>query len=246
LSEILWSPDQYSGEASVAVTATQLDDRIVPSASGRRRILSAWIEFFSTHKTAIKELHLRSRVPQELLDSLIGQPQLATVHLKWGPYRDISVLSSLPLLSKLTLGGATALGSLEPLRDRASLVDLSVAQGHRITDLSPISSLLNLVDLRFAGYIGSDKLVRLEDLCWVEPLATLRSLDLGGARLVNPDLSPLLRLPRLEELRLPLRRQYRAQVFELASTSPAFAELAAEYTAYDAYVSLTRPTPPRG
>lgn len=232
--EFLWHPDQYAGQRRVVVTATQLDDR-VRTAAERHRILSAWIEFFSSCPTGITEIDLRSRVPQLLLDSLSGQPQLRSLRLKWGPYRDIGVIASMPHLAQLSLGGATALESLGPLRNRSSLKELTVAQGHRISDLSPISSLPSVADLWFGGYIGSDRTVQLADLRWVAPLASLQSLGIPGTRLIDPDLSPLLELPRLDSLRLPLRRDLRAQVFHFASRSPVFAAVAAEYTAYEAW-----------
>ncbi|KAF2413379.1 hypothetical protein B1729_10010 [Microbacterium sp. B35-04] len=237
-ADALWHPDQYRGESAVAVTATQLDHKVA-SPGERRRIYAAWIDFFSS-PTPITVLDLRSRVPQELLDSLRGQPQLEALHLKWGPYRDIGVVGQLPALATLALGGATALESVEAIRGRDGLIALTVEQAHRVTDPSPISTLRNLRDLAYGGYVGSDKPVVLENVRWIEPLKELRSLDLPGTRLLDADVSPLLELSSLEELNLPLRRTYRAQVFEFAATSRAFAGLAAKYTAYDEWSSEMR------
>ena len=56
-----------------------------------------------------------------------------------------------------------------------------------------------------------------------------RVVSASRTRLLDADLSPLLELPNLEQLRIPLRRQYRKQVFELAQTSAVFAKVAADF-----------------
>ena len=90
------------------------------------------------------------------------------------------------------------------------------------------------------GYPGSDKSVVLPDLNWIRSLRELRTLALPGIRLLDPDLSPLLELPKLERLRLPLRRQFRKQVFDLAQKSSVFADVAEEYEALDAWKASMR------
>ena len=110
-----------------------------------------------------------------------------------------------------------------------------------MADISPISTLTNLEDLCFGNaYPGSDKSVVLPDLAWLPPLKNLKRLALPGTRLLDSDLSPLLDLPSLESLRMPLRRQYRAQVFALAPTHPLLAQLASEYTSFDEWTTSTR------
>ena len=66
----------------IHVQATQLD-RKVASAAKRRRIFTDWVAFFSTTTTAITSLHFVSRVPQDLLDAIAGQPQLTRLRVKW-------------------------------------------------------------------------------------------------------------------------------------------------------------------
>ena len=171
----------------------------------------------------------------------VGQRQLDSIQIKWGPYRDVAVLGDLPLLTDIGLGGATALESLDPLRDLSQISTLFVEQSHRVADISPISTLANLEDLCFGNANpGSDKSVVLPDLAWLPPLQNLKRLALPGTRLVDSDLSPLLSLPNLESLNMPLRRQYRAQVFALGPTHPLFAQWAAKYTALDEWVASTR------
>jgi hypothetical protein len=232
----VWRPSHYSGESVLGVTATQIEGTGLGTAE-RKRVLSEWIEFFRSAPTNIRELQLVSRVPQELLDSLAGQPQLEALLVKWGPYRDVTALDAMTHLTKLRLGGATGLESLTPLLGLPRLSSLAVVEAHRVVDAgNALGQLTGLTALNFGNdHPGSDKSVVIEDLTWVEPLQRLTFLALPGTRLANPDLSPLLGLPSLETLRLPLRRAYRAQVFEFAGRSPAFAQVAREYEAYESW-----------
>lgn len=117
----------------------------------------------------------------------------------------------------------------------------TTSQSHQVADISPISTLTNLQDLCFGNaHPGSDKSVVLPDLAWLPPLRNLKRLALPGTRLIDPDLSPLLKLPTLESLKLPLRRKYRAQVFELAPTHPLFSQLASEYTSFEEWAGSRR------
>ena len=161
--------------------------------------------------------------------------------MKWGPYRDVTTLSELSQLESVQLGGATSLESLVPLARLPKLADLSVSQAHRLEDPASLGAFARLEALEFGNkYAGSDKNVTLPDLAWIRSLTELRTLALPGTRTLDADLSPLLELPNLEQLRLSLRRQYRKQVFELAQTSAVFAKVTAEYEAFDAWRSSER------
>ena len=236
----LWMPAQYQGQRAVRVAATQLDDQIASPAE-RRGILRDWIVFLSAAETNIDELRFVSRVPQELLDAAAGQTRIHTLDVKWGPYRDLSVLTRLSALNDLALGGAVGVESLEPLTQFPALTCLLISQAHRATDLEPLSRLVGLQSLTFGNSsLGSDRSLVLPDLRWISPLAELRTLRLPGTRILDPDLSPILKLPNLETLVLPLRRSYRKQVFALATSSDIFARVADDYEQYDAYVASNR------
>ncbi|GAB3808291.1 hypothetical protein GCM10028798_33990 [Humibacter antri] len=182
-----------------------------------------------------------SRVPQELLDAATGQTRLRRLAVKWGSYSDLACLTRLAVLEDLTLGGADNVTTLTPLTGLPALSRLHVSQAFNAVDPSPLGGLAHLHELRFGNsYPGSDRSVVLPDVRWAATLVDLRRLDLPGTRILDPDLSPLLELHRLEALNLPLRRSYRRQVFALASRSPAFAGLASEYERYDEFVAANR------
>lgn len=237
----LWRVEDYRGQRAVAVAATQLGDRLELTRTQRRKILDDWITFLSTTDTHIESLEFVSRVPQELLDAVAGQAQLRALAVKWGPYEDLSALSGLSSLSKVSFGGASRVESLEPLRSLPCLTDLRFSEAFRVQDVSLLGELVTLRSLTFGSdYPGTDRSVTIGDVGWVRGLTELRVLALPGTRILDPDLSPILDLPHLEELRLPLRRSYRKQVFALASASSAFAGLASNYEAYESSAALTR------
>lgn len=232
MDRVLTRVEEYRGETELVVAATQLDPPA--TAAERRRVLDDWVRFLATTPTAVTDLQFTTRLPQVLFDAVAGQPQLRALRVKWGPYADLSALGGLSELRELRLGGATGVLSLGPLRELGRLTDLTVSEAHKVDDVRTVGSLTSLETLTFGNaYPGSSKTVVLPDLTWVLPLRRLRSLSLPGTRLVTPDLSPLLELDGLEELWLPLRRQYRRQVFELAAVSPVFAQVAQHYTDYE-------------
>src|SRR6188768_3341178 len=131
-------PSDYRGEEVLGVVATQLTAAGV-SASEQRRILSDWIEYLGSTETNIRELQFHSRVPQQLLDSIAGQPQLEALFVKWGPYRDVAAVGRLRNLTTLRLGGATGLESLDPLHDLHNLTTLAISAAFKVRDTATLS-----------------------------------------------------------------------------------------------------------
>lgn len=229
----LWRVDQYRGQQRIRILATQLEE-YEPHPARRRRILDEWVEFLSTDKHIV-EVNLASSVPQKLLEAVSGQRALRKLAVKWGRYRDLSALAGLERLEDVELGGATGVDALEPLTTLPLLSRLSVSEAHK-ADAGVLGNAVVLRELCFGNaHLGSDRHVDLPDIRWIRALGELRRLELPGTRIVDADLSPLLDLPHLKELRLPLRRDYRQQVFEFATRSRAFARVAAEYAKHDAF-----------
>lgn len=242
MSSSVWRVEQYRGQTQLDVVATQLADKGLKPAAARH-VLQEWLEFFEAGPTPIRQLSLRSRVPQTLLDSLAGQTQLESLDVKWGNYADLAALSGLTNLTSLALGGASRVTDLSPLASLSQLRALTVDQAFLVKDLSPLSELVSLRELAYGNcYLGSEKNVDFSDFEWTRPLANLETLHMPGSRSINADFSPLLELPNLVYFRPPLRRAYRKQVFEYAAHSKAFAGLAKEYEDYDAWCARTAHT----
>lgn len=229
----LWRVEQYGGQSSIDVQATQLDDRGVAERREQKLILAEWIEFLGT-ATCIRDLNLVSRVPQELLDAVAGQRPLAALAVKWGPYANVDSVLPLAELQELSLGGARAVRDLEPLVFLPRLRTLSVDQPFAVTTPEVLGRLPSLENLTFGNADpGSDRTLDLTDLEWIGQLRHLRTLHLPGTRLPVEQLPVLADLPNLVRLRIPLRPAYRAQVFELAPDNRAFAEVARQYERSD-------------
>jgi len=157
--------------------------------------------------------------------------------LKWGPYSDLDVLRKLNSLKCLSLGGATRVASIEPLTSLPGLQSLELYQTYLLDGLSSLGQLTSLTRLVCGGSIDSDRNVKIRSLDWVRDLSGLAELRLPGTRLIDSDLSVLLELPELLILVLPLRRSYRKQVFQFASSSAAFAGVAKDYEECDDYLA---------
>lgn len=118
---MVWSPDQYSGERELTIGL----------------VTPVWLAFLSAAPRPVRRLTIGSRVVQEVVDALAGQPQLEVLELTRGPYHDLAPLSGLARLEELTLGGATKVVDLAPLEALTALRTLTVDEAHSVADLAP-------------------------------------------------------------------------------------------------------------
>lgn len=221
------------------VAPTQLESPTV-TRSQARKIYDEWLRFFRT-PSPIRHLDLGSRVPQELLDAVGAQTQLVSLAVKWGPYSDLSAIDGLTALRELSLSGATRVTDLSPLSALPSLTSLALDGVTAVSDPSPLSRLTNLESLAYGNASnGSDALVKIDDLEWLRPLVSLRSVRLICVKLARPDLSPLLALPRLDNIGLSMRREFRQQVREFASQSRVFADLHNDFESRARFIAESR------
>lgn len=231
----LWRPEEYAGQTWLDVQATQLEDSEARTATQKRRVLEGWIDLLSTGDTAITHLSLGSRTPQALLEAVAGVAHLQYLRVKWGPYEDLSPLSGLSQLGAVDFGNAGRIRTLEPLIALPRLTEVQIDGAFRLEDITELGRLTGLRHLLLGVGIGTDRSLHLPYLEWIRPLTKLTWLQLPGTIIESGDLSPAASLPELAVLGAPLRRQWREQVFSLAATNPAFAELAAAYQSYDEY-----------
>lgn len=226
----IWRPDQYQGEADITIRVSQLASDGIVTRSEERRIEAEWIDFLARPQPPLRNLTIWSRVKQEILEAVGAQRQLEKLDLKWGTYFDLKPISGLGGLTELVLGGARKVVDLSPLANLTRLRRLVVSEASEVGDLAPLAALTSLTDLTLGNaYLGSDKVVHIRDLDWLEPLVELRHLRFPGTSLAGLDLSPIARLPQLETLDIPARARHRDQVLALAETSPPFRETVETY-----------------
>lgn len=125
----------------------------------------------------------------ESLDGLSAFPDLA--YLQVVAARRLTDLSALQTgfakLTKLDLMASSSIGQLGDLQHLTSLVELWIAECRHIASLAPLAGLINLETL----------------LAW------------ASTRIVDGDLSPLLRLPKLSALLMKDRPFYSPSVAEI-------------------------------
>jgi hypothetical protein len=141
-------------------------------------------------------------------------------------------------LRELTIKDAPHLESSSGVGNLPGLAALAIVLAPRLQDISDVSELAeSLRELKLEACPGITTLNDLEPLVHlrilgvsdcgdIESLAPIRSLEQleilyawGSTRVTDGDLSPLAQLPRLEEVRMRDRRNYRPRVAELMAAA---------------------------
>jgi hypothetical protein len=152
---------------------------------------------------------------------------------------DLGALARQRHLRWLTVKDSRRLRSLDGLHPAAPLASLTVRLAPKLNDVSALAvfaSTLRELALDACRRLGAlaplaalERLQHLElgdcgDIVSLAPLASLDELRSvyawGTTRILDDDLSPLTRLPALEELRMRARRSYRPSVQEIQAGLP--------------------------
>ncbi len=160
---------------------------------------------------------------------------LRTVSTWSFPEPTLLALGRLRNLVDLTVAGAPSLRSLGGVEAMTKLVGLRIFRAPKLEGIESIRALTLLEDVQFEDcslLYGLGDLAHLKDLRFlsfsdcgpvdsVRPLEDLKSLEVlhlwGSTRIVDGDLSPLTRLPRLRELRIRPRREYKPDARSLSA-----------------------------
>lgn len=140
---------------------------------------------------------------------------LKTLTIKDAPYLEsLAGLGNLPNLGILKIIGAPRLHEIDEVGElSASLRELEFEECPRIDAIDVVESL---VGLRFLGISESG------DIASLAPIESLSQLETfyawGTTRILDDDLSPLERLPRLNEIRMRNRRGYKPRVGDLEAS----------------------------
>ncbi len=139
-------------------------------------------------------------------------------------------------LERLTIKEAPYLESLSGIGELPELAVVSVVLARRLSDISDVAGLADplrefeledcpaidaiddvesLVNLRFLGVSDCGEIESLVPVAAIERLEELYAW--GSTRIVDGDLSPLTRLPRLREIRMRDRRIYKPRVADLVA-----------------------------
>ena len=161
----------------------------------------------------LRDLYLGSYNPRDLTP-LAQSRQLRSISMKDRPYiESLAGIDAFPLLEKLGIYLARGLGDLSDLASASAprhLRELQLESDRGITRLDEIGTATNLEFLNISD---------LRDIESLAPLGNLKLLDTLYAyettRVADGDLTPLMKLPSLKDLRMMNRRSYSPSVGEV-------------------------------
>ncbi len=152
---------------------------------------------------SLERLHLYS-LKDDLTAQLGGLKQLSNLQLSFAGIRTLTDLVPLENLNMLVLEVCRNLESLEGVDAFRNLKCLRLAETHKISSLEWLRPLKKLEVLTIADCGELASLAPLADL------PNLKAVSFAGAKttIVDGDLSPLTRLPKLSMLMFGARRHY--------------------------------------
>ena len=161
----------------------------------------------------LRDLYLGSYNPRDLTP-LAQSRQLRSISMKDRPYiESLAGIDAFPLLEKLGIYLARGLSDLSDLASASAprhLRELQLESDRGITRLDEIGTATNLEFLNISD---------LRDVESLAPLGNLKLLDTLYAyettRVADGDLTPLMKLPSLKDLRMMNRRSYSPSVGEV-------------------------------
>jgi hypothetical protein len=143
------------------------------------------------------------------LEPLAVQSSLQAIRLdNANSLETLAGIDRLPTLTSLKILGARKLHDLEPIESvRETLRELELQSCPAINDITPIAAL---TELRLLGINNCGRIRSIEAVGNLTKLEVLLAWE--STRIEDGDLSPLLRLPHLREIRMRDRRDYRPRL----------------------------------
>jgi internalin A len=144
---------------------------------------------------------------------LAQHESLQTLVLKNAPRLErLAGIESFPALRRLSILRALNLSDLDGVATTSTTLRRFDLEDCRVESLDAVGDLLNLT---FLGVNDGGTIASLD------PLRSLQQLEVlyawGTTRIADGDLTPLLDLPRLREVRMRSRKQYQPSVAEIAT-----------------------------
>ncbi|TDK25062.1 hypothetical protein E2F46_07805 [Luteimonas aestuarii] len=174
----------------------------------------------------------------QVKDSIAGARRLRYLFLLRYDRPDISPLSSLSRLVGMTMKDKPRLRSLDGLAELHNIKELSIFSAGQLDDTGALKDVetIESLELQSCGRLSSisdiscclglkslnfSECGEIDSLSSIRNLARLETLYLfGTTNIKDGDLTPLLELPRLHELRMQDRRHYNPRVKDIQAILP--------------------------
>jgi hypothetical protein len=195
----------------------ELDLRQLP---GLIHLATGWEQVRKTIGTThgLRRLFLM-RYSEPNLRPLGHQETLEALVMKEGPQlKSLIGIDQLPALREIGLFGATRLQDISGFGDAITALKLRRLELQSCPRVETLDALANVIRLEFLNVSECGHIQSLRPLI---ALHELRILYLySSTRILDGDLTPLMQLPHLTELRMQNRRDYRPSVREIQSHLP--------------------------
>jgi hypothetical protein len=175
----------------------------------------------------LRTLSIDGNSKVEDIDAIAGLTRLEVLAIENGPaIPAVELLGASPAMQSIAMIGTevgTGPASLAPLARLGSLMHLTLRGRPK--------SLRNLTDIPLLGEVTTlellslDRVADLASVAWIRPLERLRHLAISGTRILDGDLTPIMKLPSLTFLGLdiagftPGGKRYRPEYGEVLAPS---------------------------
>jgi len=169
--------------------------------NGGNSIKKRWLSVLPSVSGVKRAVLYTTAISETLMQAVCSHTGIERLRFEGTRLESFEVLAQLPRLTHLAIGSSPRVTSLSPLTKLPNVIALSI-QGNfpNIDDLDELSSLTSL---RGIGLCGLDyKVLKLHNLSVLSELVALRFISLIGVRISNDGLRALCDLPELEFLSL--------------------------------------------
>ena len=160
----------------------------------------------------IKDLYLYGYSEGHDTENLSKLHNLETLRISIAPIRDLTGLSKLKKLKQLCIYYFSKLESLKGIGDILSLEHLEIRNCNKINKIDELATLVNLKHLEL-----SDN----KDIETLAPIRNLKKIEVcyfsGSTKIVDGDLSPIRKLPKLKKVVFTDRKSYNYCRFDFKS-----------------------------
>lgn len=192
-----------------ASPAAELDLGLLPHA---RVVAGEWALIRNTlGELNVLEQLTTWRFDESDLHSIGGHYSLVRLTVKEAPY--LHSLSGLAALEDLSALGIFLAPGLRDITDVSDISALRELEFEKCPGIASIDDVEDLIGLSFLGVSDCQEIDSLRPLELLNDLEVLHAW--GTTRIVDGDLSPLARLPKLKEIRMRDRPAYSPRVEEL-------------------------------